>query len=143
MAEAKSGDKVKVNYTGKFEDGTVFDSSKERGPLEITLGKHDVIEGVESAVEGMNEGESKQVSVPPEEGYGEHDTSRVLEIPREQLPDSVEPQEGMILEGETENKQTVRFQVVGLKEDSITVDANHPLAGKTLLFDLELVEVSS
>ncbi|MFW5802990.1 MAG: FKBP-type peptidyl-prolyl cis-trans isomerase [Verrucomicrobiota bacterium] len=142
MAEAKSGDKVKVHYTGKFEDGTVFDTSNERGPLEITLGNHDVIPGVENAVEGMQEGEKKQVTVPCEEGYGQHDEQQVLEVPKDKLPDDVEPQEGMVLEGQTQDGNTVRLQVVEVGEDAVKVDANHPLAGKTLVFDLELAEVT-
>lgn len=141
MAEAKSGDKVKVHYTGKFEDGTVFDTSNERGPLEITLGSHDVIPGVENAVEGMQEGEKKQVTVPCEEGYGQHDEQQVLDVPKDKLPDDVEPQEGMVLEGQTQDGNTIRLQVVEVAEDTVKVDANHPLAGKTLVFDLELAEV--
>lgn len=141
MAEAKSGDKVKVHYTGKFEDGTVFDTSNERGPLELTLGSHDVIPGVENAVEGMQEGEKKQVTVPCEEGYGQHDEQQVLDVPKDKLPDDVEPQEGMVLEGQTQDGNTIRLQVVEVAEDTVKVDANHPLAGKTLVFDLELAEV--
>lgn len=141
MAEAKSGDKVKVHYTGKFEDGTVFDTSNERGPLEITLGNHDVIPGVENAVEGMQEGEKKQVTVPCEEGYGQHDEQQVLDVPKDKLPDDVEPQQGMVLEGQTQDGNTVRLQVVEVGDDTVKVDANHPLAGKTLVFDLELSEV--
>lgn len=141
MAEAHEGDKVKVHYTGKFEDGTVFDTSNERGPLEITLGSHDVIPGVENAVEGMQEGEKKQVTVPCEEGYGQHDEQQVLDVPKDKLPDDVEPQEGMVLEGQTQDGNTIRLQVVEVAEDTVKVDANHPLAGKTLVFDLELAEV--
>lgn len=141
MAEANNGNKVKVHYTGKLEDGTVFDSSKDRGPLEITLGNHEVIPGVEKAVEGMNEGDTKQVSVPCEEAYGPHDENQVIEIPKAQLPEGLEPREGMTLEGQTENGQTVRLVIVGVGEDSVKADANHPLAGQTLIFDLELAEI--
>lgn len=141
MTEAKSGDKVKVHYTGKFEDGTVFDSSSERGPLEITLGNHEVIPGVENAVEGMQEGEKKSVTVPCDEAYGEHDAKQVIDIPRNHLPEDVKPQEGMVLEGQTQDGNTVRLQVVEIGDESVKADANHPLAGKTLVFDLELAEV--
>ena len=139
--EAKNGQKVKVHYTGKLEDGTVFDSSREREPLEFTVGNGDVIPGVDKAVEGMTEGDTKQVSIPCEEAFGEHDDNRVMEVPKTQLPDDIEPKEGLRLQGQTENGDNIQMQVVGVGDDNITVDANHPLAGKTLVFDLEVVEV--
>jgi len=142
MSEAQNGNKVKVHYTGKLEDGTVFDSSREREePLEFTVGNQEVIPGVEKAVEGMSEGETKEVNIPSEEAYGEHDSNRVMDIPKSELPDDVDPQEGMLLQGQTGDGQTVRLQIVSVGEDTIKADANHPLAGKNLNFDLELMEV--
>ena len=142
MSEAQNGNKVKVHYTGKLEDGTVFDSSREREePLEFTVGNQEVIPGVEKAVEGMSEGETKEVNIPCDEAYGEHDSNRVMDIPKSELPDDVDPQEGMLLQGQTSDGQTVRLQIVSVGDDTIQADANHPLAGKNLNFDLELMEV--
>ena len=140
--EVQNGNKVKVHYTGKLDDGTVFDSSRERDePLEFTVGNQEVIPGVEKAVEGMSEGETKEVNIPSEEAYGEHDPNRVMDIPKSELPDDVDPQEGMLLQGQTGDGQTVRLQIVSVGDDTIKADANHPLAGKALNFDLELMEV--
>lgn len=141
MAKAKDTDKVRVHYTGSLDDGTVFDSSREKTPLEFTLGNGEIIPGVENAVRGMNEGEEKQIKIPPEEGYGPRNDEAVMKISKDQLPQDVDPQVGMILQGGTQDGGTVRLRVIDVKEDSLTVDANHPLAGENLNFDLELVEV--
>jgi peptidylprolyl isomerase len=141
MSEAKVGDKVKVHYTGKLKDGTEFDSSREREPLEFTVGSEDVIDGFDKAVQGMNEGESKTVDIPCAEAYGERDEDSVMEVSRDQLPDDIKPEPGLVLQAKTQDGQTVRLVVAEVGEDSIKVDANHPLAGQTLQFDLELVEI--
>jgi len=141
MAKAKDSDKVRVHYTGSLDDGTVFDSSREKTPLEFTIGNGEIIPGVENAVVGMSEGEEKKVTIPPEQGYGPRSEQAVMEIPKDQLPNDIEPEVGMILQGGTHDGSTVRLRVTEVKEDSLTVDANHPLAGQNLNFDLELVEV--
>ena len=141
MAKAKDADKVRVHYTGSLDDGTVFDSSREKTPLEFTIGNGEIIPGVENAVIGMSEGEEKKVTIPPEQGYGPRSEQAVMEIPKDQLPNDIEPEVGMILQGGTHDGSTVRLRVTEVKEDSLTVDANHPLAGQNLNFDLELVEV--
>jgi len=142
MARAKDTDKVRVHYTGSLDDGTVFDSSREKTPLEFTIGNGEIIPGVENAVIGMSEGEEKKVTIPPEQGYGTRNEQAVMEISKDQLPNDVEPQVGMVLEGGTRDGSTVRLRVTAVKEDSLTVDANHPLAGKTLVFDIELVGIA-
>ena len=141
MAKAKDSDKVRVHYTGSLDDGTVFDSSREKAPLEFTIGNGEIIPGVENAVIGMNEGEEKKVTIPPEQGYGTRSEQAVMEISKDQLPNDIEPEVGMILQGGSHDGSTVRLRVTEVKEASLTVDANHPLAGQNLNFDLELVEV--
>jgi FKBP-type peptidyl-prolyl cis-trans isomerase 2 len=141
MAQAASGDTVKVHYTGKLDDGTVFDSSREREPLEFTLDEGQIIPGFEEAVEGMEEGEETTVEIPPEKAYGPHQEDAVMEFPREQLPDEIEPEVGMQLQLQGQNGQAFPARVVEVGDDTITLDANHPLAGETLTFEIELVEV--
>jgi FKBP-type peptidyl-prolyl cis-trans isomerase 2 len=142
MAEAKNGDKVKVHYTGKLEDGTVFDSSVEREPLEFTLGQGEVIPGFEEAVVGMQPDESKTTTLPPEKGYGDHNPQMVVTVERERLPDNLEPQVGQALQMRQGDGQTLMVTVADLSESTITLDANHPLAGRNLTFDIQLVEIA-
>ena len=141
MTIAKQGNKVQVHYTGKLDDGTVFDSSRDRDPLEFTIGNGEMIPGFENAVKGMEEGEEKQITFGPEEGYGPRNDQAVMEISQEQLPDNVEPQVGMILQGQTQSGGTVRLRITEVKDDGVMVDGNHPLAGENLTFDMELVKV--
>lgn len=141
MAQAASGDTVKVHYTGKLDDGTVFDSSREREPLEFTLDEGQIIPGFEEAVVGMEEGEETTVQIPPEKAYGPHQGEAVMEFPLEQLPDEMEPEVGMQLQLQGQNGQAFPARVVEVEDDTITLDANHPLAGETLTFEIELVEV--
>jgi len=139
MAQATKGSEVTVHYTGTFDDGTVFDSSREREPLTFVLGEGSVIAGFESAVEGMEEGETKQVSLPPEDAYGPHIQEMVIQSPKSELP--VEPEEGMVFQASVQG-QTVYFVVAGIDDETVTLDGNHPMAGKQLNFDLELVKVA-
>ncbi len=142
MAQAKEGDEVQVHYTGKLEDGTVFDTSEDGDPLSFTIGENRVIPGFEDAVTGMEPGDSKTTEVDPEQAYGEHREDMVMEMEREQIPDEVDPEVGQQLQLRLENGQTVPVLITALGEDTVTIDANHPLAGRKLIFDIELIDVS-
>lgn len=141
MKKAEQGDTVEVHYTGKLEDGTVFDTSKERGPLEFTIGEGRIIPGFEEAVVGMAPEESKTISVPPDKAYGEHNSELTKEFPRDQLPENVEAKPGQPLQLTRPDGKTIDVMITDISDDSFTVDANHPLAGKTLTFDIEVVAV--
>jgi len=142
MAEAKQGDTVKVHYTGKFEDGTVFDSSTDRDPLQFTIGEGQIIPGFEQAVIGMNPGESKTVDVPSEKAYGPHREELVMEVDRAKFPEHIKPEVGQQLQIPQAQGQAIIVTVTNISESSVTLDANHPLAGKDLTFDIELVEIA-
>jgi len=141
-AMAKDGDAVKVHYTGTLGDGTTFDTSVGSDPLEFTLGEGRMIPGFEQAVYGLKVGQSKTVTIPVEEAYGPHDDELVLVIGREQLPAGVNPEVGQGLQMQTTDGRTVTVPVIEVSEETITVDANHPLAGKDLTFEIELVEIN-
>lgn len=141
MAQASAGDTVKVHYTGKLEDGTIFDSSREREPLEFTLESGQIIPGFEEAVDGMEEGEETTVEIPPEKAYGMRQEDAVMEFPVTELPDEMEPEVGMQLQLQGANGQAFPARVVEVGDETVVLDANHPLAGETLTFDIELVEV--
>jgi len=141
MAHPKSGDTVNVHYTGKLDDGTVFDSSSGRDPLQFTMGGGQIIPGFEEAVSGLNPGESKTVRIPAQEAYGPHYPDMVMEVPRTELPEGMEPQIGDQLQMESDDGETVIVTITEAKESSITLDANHPLAGEDLTFEIELVEI--
>lgn len=142
MVAAKQGDTVKVHYTGRLEDGVVFDSSADRDPLEFTIGSGQIITGFETAVVGMEPGDSVTATVSPTEGYGDHRPDLVIDVPRDRLPGDLEPELGTRLQSETEEGEVIVFTIIGTTESEVKLDANHPLAGKTLEFDIELVEVS-
>jgi len=142
MAIATSGDTVHVHYTGKLDDGTVFDSSEGRDPLAFTVGSGQVVPGFDEAVSGMQVGDSKTVRIGPADAYGEHREDLVLDVPTEQLPEGLEPEVGMELGLRGQDGQTMPVRVAAVADDAITLDANHPLAGKALTFDVELVDVS-
>ncbi|MGD8347449.1 MAG: peptidylprolyl isomerase [Lysobacterales bacterium] len=142
MTQAKSGDTVKIHYTGTLDDGTEFDSSAGRDPLEFTVGSGQVIPGFDKAVEGMNVGESKSVNIPAEDAYGPHHDQMVQEVPRTALPEDLEPEEGMALQARGQDGQVINLTVTAVGDEAITVDGNHPLAGKALNFDIELVDVA-
>ena len=141
MNTAKAGDTVRIHYTGKLEDGTRFYSSEGRDPLEFSLGGGQVIPGFDNAVEGMSVGEKKSVTIQPEEAYGPRRDQLIQDVPRDQLPDDMAPAVGMELQARNENGQVMRFAVTAVDDTSITVDGNHPLAGKPLDFDIELVAI--
>lgn len=139
--QAKQGDTVKVHYKGSLEDGTVFDSSLERDPLVFTLGEGRVISGFDEAVTGMSEGESKAARVPAEKAYGPHRDDMVLDVGRENIPESLDVQVGQQLQLQQENAQPIPVTVTDVSDEAVTLDANHPLAGKDLTFELELLEI--
>lgn len=142
MSEAKKGDTVKVHYTGKLKDGSVFDSSKDRDPLEFTLGEGQLIPGFEEAVIGMEEGSDSTVDIPVDKAYGQPQDELKMEVPKTELPDDIDPQVGMQLQvQQTESGRSVPVTITEVKDETITLDANHPLAGKDLVFDIELVEI--
>jgi peptidylprolyl isomerase/FKBP-type peptidyl-prolyl cis-trans isomerase SlpA len=142
VAQAKEGDEVQVHYTGKLEDGTVFDTSEDGEPLSFTIGENRVIPGFEEAVTGMEPGDSKTTEVEPEQAYGEHREDMVMEMERDQIPDDVDPEVGQQLQLRLENGQTVPVLITALGEDTVTIDANHPLAGRKLMFEIELIDVA-
>jgi FKBP-type peptidyl-prolyl cis-trans isomerase 2 len=141
MAQAKKGDTVRIHYTGKLEDGTVFDTSDGREPLELTLGEGQVIPGFEEAVLGMNASDSKTTTIPSAEAYGPHRNEMVVEVDRGQFPPDITPEVGQQLQMQRPDGQKMVVAVTEVSESSVTLDANHPLAGKDLTFDIELVEI--
>ena len=141
MSQAKAGDTVKIHYTGTLDDGTQFDSSAGRDPLEFELGSGQVIPGFEKAVEGMSVGDTKTVNIPAEDAYGPRHDQMIQEVPRSALPDDIEPQVGMGLQARRPDGAMLDLTITEVGEESITVDGNHPLAGQALNFDLELVEI--
>jgi peptidylprolyl isomerase len=142
MAHAKNGDTVKIHYSGKLDDGTQFDSSEGREPLEFAVGSGQVIPGFEQAVEGMAVGESKSVSIPAEEAYGPHREELVHDLPTSALPEGLTPEVGMQLQGRSGDGQALQVVVTDVKDEAITVDGNHPLAGQALNFSIELVAIA-
>ena len=141
MVQAKKGDLVKVHYTGKFEDGTVFDTSIGRDPLGFSVGSRKVIPGFEEAVEGMSPGESTTVNISPEKSYGPHLEDLVIEIARDNLSEEVEPVVGQAIQiGESHDKM-LQVTVTEVTDSKVVLDANHPLAGKNLVFEIELLEI--
>lgn len=143
MAEVKSGDVVKVHYTGKLTNGEQFDSSIGREPLEFTVGAGQMIAGFDAALPGMNVGDKKTISIPAKDGYGETDETAIIEFPKENVPADMKLEVGQQLTLSNEQGQPFPVVVKELKDDIIILDANHFLAGKELVFDIELVEVAS
>ncbi|WP_020402001.1 FKBP-type peptidyl-prolyl cis-trans isomerase [Gracilimonas tropica] len=141
MSKVKNGDTVKVHYTGKLEDGSVFDSSVERDPLEVTLGEGKLIPGFEDAVIGLEVGDKTTTSIASADAYGERREDLEVTVERSQLPEDIEPQVGMQLQLNQPNGQPVPVQVTKVEDENIIIDANHPLAGKDLTFDIELIEI--
>jgi|TARA_R110000822_G_scaffold250691_2_gene377817 FKBP-type peptidyl-prolyl cis-trans isomerase SlpA len=134
----KEGSKVKVHYTGKFEDNQVFDTSKDKEPLEFTLGEGQLIPGFENGLVGLTTGDKKTVELEPEQAYGPIRDELINDVPMDKLPEGVK--QGQMLQAKTEQGE-MNVVVTEIKETTATVDANHPLAGKKLIFDLEVVEV--
>ena len=141
MKLAEPGDKVKVHYTGKLEDGTIFDSTQGREPLELEIGKGHTVPGFEMGITGMAAGDKRTVTVTPDIGFGPRDEGYKEVIRRGDLPANIKPEIGMQLHMPHEDGSTIRVTITDVKQDSIFVDTNHPLAGKTLIFDIELLEI--
>ena len=141
MTQAKQGDTVKVHYTGKLADGSTFDSSSETEPLKFTLGAGEVIQGFEVAVVGMAPGDSKTTTIAAGEAYGAYDDDMLLEVDRTEFPEQMDPQVGQRLQVRQADGETFSVIVAEVAEKSITLDANHPLAGQDLTFEIQLVEI--
>ena len=141
MAQVKDGDTVRVHYTGKLKDGTVFDTTRDGDPMEIKLGDGQVIPGFEKAVLGMSPGETKEAGIPVEEAYGPRREELVVDIERGQFPNYLEPKVGQNLEIFASGNQQMLVHVLRVSDSTVTLDGNHPLAGKDLDFEIELVEI--
>ncbi len=141
MAGAKRGDTVRVHFTGRLEDGTVFDTSAERGPYEFTIGENRIVPGFSHAVIGMKPGESKTVEIPAKKAYGLHRKEMIAVIERNKLEAHLNPEIGQRLRIDQADGQKIPATVIKVSASSVTLDANHPLAGKNLTFDIELLEI--
>lgn len=141
MSTASKGNQVKVHYTGKLTNGTVFDSSENREPLQFTLGDGNMIKGFDAAVQGMAIGEGKSVTIPSSEAYGDKREDMVVDIPIENVPENIKPEVGMDLTLQGQNGQPMPVKVVEVDAEKIKLDANHPLAGEDLIFEIKLVEI--
>lgn len=142
MTTVKEGDTIKVHYTGRLDDDTVFDTSRNRDPLEFTVGAGRMIAGFDAAVRGMAVGDAKSVSIPPEEAYGPVNDELIAEVPRNRLPDDMDPAPGQVLQAKREDGSSMDLRVLAVNDDSIRVDGNFFLAGKTLNFDIEVMEIA-
>jgi len=141
MQQVKKGDTVKVHYHGKLEDGTTFDSSEGREPLEFTVGTGQVIPGFDNGITGMVVGEKKTINIPVHEAYGEKSEEMIMEFPRDRFPQDLVPEVGLQLNMSNGSGQNFPVMIVSVSADVVLLDANHPLAGKPLIFDLELVAI--
>ena len=141
MAEAKLGDTIKIHFTGKLQDETVIETSKDRDPLEFKIGDGNVIPGLEQGVIGMAAGDKKTIAVSPEEGFGQPQEDLVVDLKKSEFPEDVEFAVGAYLNIETSESKEFKAKVVEIKEDTVTLDANHPLAGITINYDVELLEI--
>lgn len=141
MSQVKANDTVKVHYTGKLTNGQVFDSSLEREPLEFTLGKGMLIPGFENGILDMKVNEKKTIEIPAEQAYGDTREELIQEVPMSELPEEIKPEVGMQLISKAPDGREIPLMVSEVKAESIMVDANHPLAGKDLIFDVEVIEI--
>lgn len=143
MSEARVGDRVRVHYTGRLEDGTVFATSEEEGgePLEFTLGSGAVVPGLEDAIEGMREGERKSVWLPPALAYGAYREDEMLLVERRRLPAHILPEVGQKLQMKRQGRPAAIVTVSQVSEQSVVLDTNHPLAGREITYDVELLEI--
>ncbi|MEA2029971.1 MAG: peptidylprolyl isomerase [candidate division Zixibacteria bacterium] len=142
MSPANDGNTVKVHYTGKLEDGTVFDSSEGRDPLEVKLGDNAVIPGFEKGLVGMETGDKKTITIPSEDAYGPHRDDLIVEANQSDFPENITPEIGLQLQIQKSDGQKLLVTIVKIEDDKVALDANHPLAGKTLTFDVEMIEMA-
>jgi len=143
MQQVKKGDTVKVHYQGRLTDGTTFDSSSGREPLQFEVGSGQVIKGFEDGVAGMNVGDKKTIQIPVEDAYGPKDENMLVEFPKSNFPEDLKPEVGMQLNMTNGGGQVIPVTIVEIGEESVMLDANHPLAGQDLIFDIELVEIEA
>ena len=141
MTAAKNGDIVRIHYTGMLPDGTPFDSSKDREPLQFEIGAGQILPKLEENVVGMDVGDARTVRLPPEEAFGAHDPAKVQKLARAAIPANLDVQPGMRLQAQSTGGTPMTLSVVEVGSDEITVDANHPLAGRDVMFELELTEI--
>ncbi|MBP1851501.1 FKBP-type peptidyl-prolyl cis-trans isomerase [Rhizobium halophytocola] len=141
MTQAKTGDTVRIHYIGTLKDGSQFDSSVGRDPLQFQLGAGQIIPGLDREIDGMNLGDKQRVEVPAGEAYGPHDPQKVQQVPRNVIPENIELQPGMQLQAQTQNGVPLTVVVTEIQPESVTLDGNHPLAGQDLVFDVELIEI--
>ncbi len=142
MSKVKSGDTVKVHYTGTKTTGEIFDSSENREPLEFTMGTGQLIPGFEKAVEGLAVGESTKVTIPAGEAYGDKREDLVINVEKDKLPPEIKPELGQQLQIQQQDGNGIPVVITEVTESHVTLDANHPLAGEDLTFDIELVEIA-
>jgi len=142
MKQASTGDNVKVHYKGSFDDGTVFDSSRDSDPLEFTIGGCQVIPGFEEAVVGMTKGETRTARITPDKAYGPHNKEMVVVFGRDQLPSDLQPSIGQVLRFRRNDGYIIGVTVVDMSDTNVTFDGNHPLAGKDLIFEIQLMEIN-
>ncbi len=142
MSTIKNGDTVKVHYTGTLENGEVFDSSLQRDPLQFTLGQGQLIPGFEKAVLGLGIGDVTTANIPSAEAYGEHNPQMEVTVEKAQLPEGMTPEVGMQLQLNQPDGQPIPCVVTKIEGEMVTIDANHPLAGKDLTFNIEIVEIA-
>jgi peptidylprolyl isomerase len=153
MSQVKTGDRVRFNFVGKLDDGTIFDSSDEHhdhdddcgcdgdGPLEFIVGEEEILPSLEQAVIGMNLGEKRTVKLSPAEAYGERSDEHVVTVPRSDLPEDIEPEEDQVLEMVNDEDESFPVWITEVTDTTVTLDANHPLAGETLTFEMELIDI--
>ena len=142
MTQVKNGDTVKIHYTGRLQDGSVFDSSTDREPLQFNIGSGQVIPGFEEAVTGMTVGEKKTILIPCAKAYGERNPSMVMVVDRKHVPSDIDPEVGQRLQVGSPSGELIAVTIIEVNDGNITLDANPPLAGEDLTFDLELVEIA-
>lgn len=142
MMQASAGATVRIHYTGTLEDGTIFDSSDGRDPLEFELGSGTIIPGLDRAISGMREGEQKTVTIPSAEAYGDYQPEARQDVPRDQIPAEIPLDKGAMLQMQTPDGRAIPVVVADLSDETVTLDANHPLAGQDLTFAVEVVSVS-
>jgi peptidylprolyl isomerase len=143
MKQAKNGDTVKVHYTGRLDDGTIFDSSEGKDPLQFTIGEGQLLQAFEQGVTGLAEGDKKNLQLTAQQGYGLKQNKLIGKLPLEALPEGLTPEIGMRLQMKTPEDQVIILKIVEMSDNDITVDANHELAGEDLNFEIELVAIES
>lgn len=141
MTQAKNGDTIRIHYTGTLRDGEQFDSSAGREPLEFVLGTGQIIRGLEAGILGLAKGDTKKVDIAAVDAYGDHDPQKTQKVKREMIPPEIELTVGLQLGARTDSGEQIMFTIIELSDDEVTMDGNHPLAGKDLIFDIEIVDI--